>query len=112
MLKTMLQLKDTKEIGYLNQKDAVAAMEREDNMAILKARFGRCDEISKMRKIVDTIKPGLQIRALCFKYTYEGTVLGYARREKGWVMAMILARSGKVKEVFIDRSQKSREIWV
>ena len=91
----------TEAIGYKCRDDALEAMEKEENMSMLDSKYGRPDELRKARKIVQAIKPGMVVKALVYKFTYRGTVLGYSRTNKGWVMGLLLC-SGKVKDVSID----------
>ena len=91
----------TDAIGYMCQDDALKAMYNEENNSMLKSRFFRPDELRKTRKIVNAIKTGVFVKATIFKFTYQGTCLGYKRTPKGWVMGLLLC-SGKVKDVSID----------
>ena len=91
----------TEAIGYHCQEDALKAIYDEENDAMLSSRYDRPDELRKVRKVVETLKTGMQIRATVYKFTYNGTVLGYKRSNKGWMMGLLLC-SGKVKDVSID----------
>jgi hypothetical protein len=79
-------------------------MYREENNSMLKSRFYRPDEIRKARKVVNAIKTGQFVKATIYKFTYEGTCLGYKHTPRGWVMGLLLC-SGKVKDVSIDPSR-------
>lgn len=91
----------TEAIGYMCQKDALEAIYNEENNAMLASRYDRPDELRKVRKVVDTIKNGMFVKATVYKFTYRGTVLGFKRGNKGWMMGLLLC-SGSVKEVSID----------
>lgn len=94
----------TEAIGYLTQEDAIRVIERESNLSFLKVHYKgttRSTELSKVTKVVENIKQGMQVKAQVFRYIYKGVVLGYAKKSRGWVMALLL-QSGSVKEVSID----------
>lgn len=91
----------TEAIGYMCQKDALTAMYHEENNHMLRSQYGRPDELRKARKIVSAFKSGTFVKALVYKFNYRGTVLGYRRSGRGWVMGLLLC-SGKVKDISID----------
>jgi len=54
-----------------------------------------------VRRVVNSIRTGMVIRATIYRFTYQGTVLGYKRTKRGWMMGLLLC-SGTVKDVSID----------
>lgn len=92
----------TEAIGYMCPKDALDRSYTQENLSCLTGKFGRPDELRKVRVVMENIKPGVTVRALICKYTYTGTVLGYRYNgRRGWVMGLLL-QSGSVKDVSID----------
>ena len=91
----------TEAIGYKSQDDALEAIYKEENLSMLERGYDRPDELRKVRRVVQNIRGGIQVRALIFRFNCAGTVLGYRRTKKGWMMGLLL-KSGRVKEVSID----------
>lgn len=96
--------KSVRSIGYLERDDTLRAIDTEERMATVLGRL-RTDDLLCVKRFVEFYRQGEFLSVTLRRRQIKGTLLGYRKNgRRGWVMGVLEAGKGTVKDITIDPS--------